>query len=133
MDTDIHVRFPGGKRVEALVGARVIGTDQPAASGGTDTAPAPFDLFLASLATCAGLYVLGFCQARGLATDEIGLRQHVSYDAESHLPRHVLLEVQLPADFPDRYRSAILRAVEHCKVKQTITAQPSFEITLADA
>jgi hypothetical protein len=61
---DITIRFPGGKRVDAHLGTHVVHTDQPIAGGGEDSAPAPFDLFLASLATCAGIYVLGFCQAR---------------------------------------------------------------------
>jgi putative redox protein len=129
---DIRVRFPGGKRVDALLGDRVVATDQPLDLGGEDTAPAPFDLFLASIATCAGIYVLGFCQARGIPTEELGLRQHVTYDPESHLPLHVKLQLELPPTFPDKYRSAILRAAERCKVKQTIAAQPSFEITTAD-
>src|SRR5215471_4208280 len=59
---DIEVSFPGGKRVDAQVGEFAIRTDQPEALGGAGTAPTPYDLFLASLATCAGIYVLGFCQ-----------------------------------------------------------------------
>lgn len=128
---DIQVRFPGGKRVDALLGDRVVSTDQPADLGGDDTAPAPFDLFLASIATCAGIYVLGFCQARGLSTEGLGLTQQVTYDPETQLPRHVKLTLALPASFPDKYRSAIVRAAERCKVKQTIAAQPSFEVTAA--
>lgn len=125
---DIEVTFPGGKRVDARVGAFVIHTDQPASLGGEDSAPAPFDLFLASIATCAGIYVLGFCQARGLPTEGLSVRQHVEYDTDSHLPRHVVLEVVLPPGFPDKYRTAIVRAAEGCKVKKTIAAQPTFEV-----
>jgi putative redox protein len=71
----IHVTFPGGKRVDADFGTQVVKTDQSREHGGEGTAPEPFDLFLASLATCAGLYVLGFCNARGLSTDGIELTQ----------------------------------------------------------
>src|SRR5690242_6208835 len=55
---DIEVSFPGGKRVDARVGSFVVHTDQPADQGGEGGAVSPFDLFLASLATCAGIYVL---------------------------------------------------------------------------
>src|SRR5690242_16184098 len=75
--TDTEVTFPGGKRVAANVAGRVIRTDQPASLGGEDSAPAPFDLFLASIATCAGIYVLGFCQARNLSTEGLAVRQRV--------------------------------------------------------
>jgi putative redox protein len=128
---DIAVTFPGGKRVDAQVGDHLIRTDQPVSAGGEDSAPAPFDLFLASVATCAGIYVLGFCQARGLSTDGVSLTQSVDYDAETHLPKHVRIALTLPPSFPEKYRSAIVRAAENCKVKKTIAAQPTFEVGLA--
>jgi ribosomal protein S12 methylthiotransferase accessory factor len=127
---DIELSFPGGKRVVAQVGAHRIETDQPLELGGQDAAPAPFDLFLTSIATCAGIYALGFLQARGLSTEGLKLRQHVDYDDSTHLPVRVRLELALPPDCPEKYRAAVLRAVENCKVKKTIAAQPSFEVTL---
>jgi putative redox protein len=127
---DIELSFPGGKRVVAEVGAHRIETDQPVELGGEDAAPAPFDLFLASIATCAGVYALGFLQARGLPTAGLRLRQHVELDPVTHLPRSVRLELTLPPETPEKYRSAVLRAVENCKVKKTIAALPVFEVVL---
>ena len=126
--SDIEVTFPGGKRVDANLDGRVVYTDQPASQGGEDSAPAPFDLFLASIATCAGIYVLGFCQARNLSTDGLALRQHVDVDPETKLPQRVRIDIQLPDGFPERYRAAIARAAENCKVKKTIAAAPIFEV-----
>lgn len=130
---DIVISFPGGKRVDAIIGRHVVRTDQPVAGGGDDSAVAPFDLFLASLATCAGIYVLGFCQARGLSTDGIQLTQHVDWDPETHLPSNVRLDLVLPASFPDKWRVPIQRAAEGCKVKKTIAAPPRIEVVLAPA
>jgi putative redox protein len=125
---DIEVSFPGGKRVDALVGAHRITTDQPAELGGADAAPSPFDLFLASIATCAGIYVLGFCQSRGLSVEGISLMQHVEVDEATKLPRLVRIELRLPASFPEKYVAAVTRAAEGCKVKKTIAAAPRFEV-----
>ena len=97
-------------------------TDQPGGQGGEGSAVAPFDLFLASLATCAGLYVLGFCQARGISTDGVGLRQYVEVDPATKLPSRIHLELSLPASFPVKYRDAIVRAADGCKVKKTSCA-----------
>jgi putative redox protein len=129
---DIDISFPGGKRVVAQVGAHRIETDQPAELGGDDAAPAPFDLFLASIATCAGVYALGFLQARGLSTEGLRMRQIVETDAATHLPARVRLELTLPPDVPEKYRAAVLRAVENCKVKKTMAAMPKFEVVLSD-
>jgi len=124
---DIRVSFPGGKRVDALMGAHVIRTDQPVSAGGADSAPAPFDLFLASLATCAGIYVLGFCQARGLSTEGIELVQHHEHDADHRLTK-VALEIALPPSFPEKYRASVMRAAEGCKVKKTLVAPPEVAV-----
>jgi putative redox protein len=128
---DIEVTFPGGKRVDARVGPYIIHTDQPVDGGGEATAVAPFDLFLASLATCAGLYVLAFCQVRSLAIDGLAIRQHVDFDPGTKLPTRIHLELRLPSSFPDKYRSAVVRAAEGCKVKKTIAAAPAIEVVVA--
>jgi putative redox protein len=128
--TEIEVSFPGGKRVDARVGEHVVHTDQPASLGGEDSAPAPFDLFLASIASCAGIYVLGFCQARGISTDGISLTQRVENDPDTKLPRHISLSLRLPAAFPEKYRAAVVRAAEGCKVKKTLAAQPVIDVAL---
>ena len=130
---DIEVRFPGGKRVDAHIGSYVVRTDQPVDAGGEGSAVAPFDLFLASIATCAGIYVVGFCQARGLSTDGIGLRQHVEVDATTKLPTRIHLELRLPDSFPEKYRLPILRAAEGCKVKKTMAAAPVVDVVLGGA
>lgn len=128
---DIQVSFPGGKRVDAQCGAFTLHTDQPVELGGEGSAPAPFDLFLASLATCAGLYVLSFCQVRGLPMEGLGLRQHVDVDPATKLPRRVRIELTLPPAFPEKYRAAVVRAAEGCKVKKTILAGPVVEVAVA--
>src|SRR5690349_4460007 len=117
---DIEVTFPAGKRVAAQVGAHLIETDQPVALGGDDGSPAPFDLFLASMATCAGIYALGFLQARNLPTEGLRLHQHVDFDPATHLPTRVRIELSAPPTLPEKYRPAILRAIESCKVKKTL-------------
>lgn len=126
--TDIEVFFPGGKRVDAHVGKHVVRTDQPADAGGDDSAVGPFDLFLASLATCSGFYVLGFCQARELPLDGISLRQHVESDPTTKLPTSITLTLTLPESFPERYRVAIGKAAESCKVKKTLAASPTVTV-----
>ena len=128
---DIHVSFPGGKRVDALVDGHVIRTDQPLSAGGEGSAPAPFDLFLASLGTCAGIYVLGFCQARGLPTSDISLIEHVTKDPVTGLPSHVDIELVLPPAIPERYHAALIRVAEQCKVKKVLAAPPVVAVTVA--
>jgi putative redox protein len=128
---DIQISFPGGKRVDAQLGAHLIQTDQPVAGGGQDGAPAPYDLFLASMGTCAGIYVLGFLQARGLPTAGLGLLQRVEKDPTTGLPSHISFEITLPPGVPEKYRPAVVRAAEQCKVKKTLEAPPEMVVRLS--
>lgn len=126
---DIRVTFPGGKMVDADLGSRVIRTDQSALHGGAGTAPEPFELFLASLATCAGFYVLGFCQSRGIQTDGIAIVQHHQFDEVTHRLSRVTIELMLPPTFPERSRSAVVQAAAGCKVKKVLMAPPEVVVT----
>lgn len=125
----VRVSFPGGKKVDADFGSRVIHTDQPASQGGGDTAPGPFDLFLASLATCAGFYVLSFCQTRGISTDGLELVQHHRFDETTHRLSRVELTITLPPGFPEKLRSAVVHAASGCKVKRLLMDPPEVVVT----
>lgn len=128
MSSEMIVTLPGGKRVDTRIGDHVIRTDQPVAGGGEDSAPAPFDLFLASIGTCAGIYVAGFCQKRGLPTEGIRIAQRNHFDPESGALVRVEMDVLLPAGFPEKYLDAVVRVADQCKVKKAIQAQPTFEV-----
>ncbi len=121
------VTLSGGRRVDAQVGRHTIHTDQPVANGGDDIAPAPFDIFLASMGACAGILVQGFCATRGIPYEQIRIVERPEYDADGTL-RAVDFDIQLPSPFPEKYREALVRVVEQCSVKRAIQAQPSFRV-----
>ncbi|HEU4382558.1 MAG TPA: OsmC family protein [Anaeromyxobacteraceae bacterium] len=125
--SEILVTLPGGRRVDARVGAHVVRTDQPRESGGEDTAASPFEYFLASIGTCAGIFVQGFCQKRGLPFERIRILERPSYAADGTLTG-VDLDIQVPADFPEKYREALVRVADQCSVKKAIAAQPRFQV-----
>jgi putative redox protein len=125
---EMTVDFPGGARVNAHFGTHTVLTDQPKEDGGEGTAPAPFDLFLASLATCAGFYVLSYCKTRGISTEGIRLIQKLEYDSAGKMIQKIRLEIQLPPEFPSKYHPAVIRAAGSCFVKKHLENPPSFEI-----
>lgn len=126
---EMIIEFPGGARVDAHYGPHTIKTDQPPAGGGDDSAPAPFSLFLASLGTCAGIYVLGFCRQRGLPTEGIRLIQRMERDMATHMVSKVSLEIQLPPGFPEKYKDAVIRSAEQCAVKKHLEHPPVTTVT----
>ena len=126
--SELIVTLPGGKKVDAALGSHVIRTDQPVAAGGEDSAPAPFGLFLAAIGTCAGIYVAGFCQKRGLPTEGIRLLQRNHFDRETGALQKVDIDVEVPPTFPEKYRDALVRVADQCAVKKAIQAQPVFDV-----
>jgi ribosomal protein S12 methylthiotransferase accessory factor len=124
------VSFPGGKRVDAEYGGFIIRTDQPPQAGGEGSAPPPFDLFLASIATCAGIYVKGYCDSRSIATDGLGLEMQIGRDPQSNRVVRLVLEIKLPRGFPEKHRDAVIRAADLCAVKRHILQPPAFEIRI---
>jgi len=128
MAQDMKVTFPGGKRVDALYKGFHIETDQPVYQGGEGSAPAPFDLFMASIATCAGIYVLSFCQNRNIPTEDLALTMRSERNPETKRIERIFIDIHLPAEFPEKYTNAVIKSVNGCAVKIHMQHAPVFEV-----
>jgi putative redox protein len=126
---EMIIDFPGGAQVDAHFRGHTIETDQPVQSGGEDSAPMPFEVFLASIGTCAGIYILGFCRQRGIPTDGIRIIQRHYANPVNGTMEKIGLEIQVPPAFPKQYHDALIRSADLCKVKKTLENPPRFEIT----
>jgi putative redox protein len=125
---EMIIDFPGGAKVDAHFGGFTVHTDQPPMGGGEGSAPTPFAVFLASLGTCAGIYVLGFCKQRGLPTEGIRIIQRMHNDPFSGMVGKIDLEIQVPPSFPEKYRPSLVRSAELCAVKKHFENPPQFNI-----
>ncbi len=126
---EMIIDFPGGARVDAHFGPYTVMTDQPPMGGGSGSAPTPFALFLSSIGTCAGIYVLGFCRQRGLSTEGIRIVQRVNSNPATGMVGSIDLEIQVPADFPQKYYDALINSARLCAVKKHLEQPPEFNIT----
>ena len=119
---EMKINFPGGARVNAEFGPHTIITDQDG------SAPSPFATFLASLGTCAGIYVLGFCQQRGLPTEGVQIVQRIRQNPFNGMVDKIDLEIQVPPTFPERYHEALVRSASLCAVKKHLENPPEFDV-----
>jgi putative redox protein len=122
---EMLIDFPGGSRVDAHFGSFTVATDQPP----TASAPTPFAVFLSSIGTCAGIYVLGFCRQRNLPTEGIHILQRIHSNPLNGMVEKIDLEIQVPPDFPEKYRDSLIRSAELCAVKKHLENPPKFEVT----
>ena len=125
---EMKIYFPGGKKVYADFKDFTHKTDQPVYAGGEGTAPAPFELFLASLGTCAGIFVLGFCQSRGIDTEGIEILQSHEVDPNTRMVTKINMEIKLPASFPEKYKNAVIQSASLCAVKRHMETPPEFNV-----
>ncbi len=122
---EMLIDFPGGSRVDAHFGTFTVNTDQPPEA----SAPTPFAVFLASIGTCAGIYVLGFCRQRNLPAEGIRIVERVHNNPYNGMVEKIDLEIQVPPTFPEKYRDSLVRSAELCAVKKHLEKPPKFEIT----
>ena len=125
----MEITFGGNKKIIAAYHGFEIMTDQPKSEGGDGSAPAPFDLFLASLGTCAGIFAVGFLQSRKLSTEGFKIDLSFKWDDAAHLIKKVEMRMTLPKDFPLKYKAALIKSAELCTVKRHLAQPPAFEIT----
>ncbi len=126
----IEITFPGGKKVDAQIEGYTVHTDQPLDAGGNASAPTPFSLFLASLGTCAGIYVKGFCDQRGISSEGIHITMNYHYDSVQKMIVKFIMLIHVPADFPEQYDSAVIKTASLCAVKKHLSEKIENEITI---
>lgn len=126
---EMQIHFPGGKRVTSSYKGFSVETDQPTAEGGDGSAPEPYDLFLSSMGTCAGVYIIYFCESRNIPTDGLSMTLQFERNESSHLVEKIAIDIHLPPGFPGKYRKAVIRAAQMCTVKRTLVHPPEIEVT----
>lgn len=124
----IEVDFPGGLAVDAKIGNFTIHTDQPVSYGGGGSAPSPFEVFLSSIAACAGYFAVAFCRERDISTEGMKLYTDIEKNPETKTLSKVTIRLVLPPGFPEKYKKAIIRTMDQCSVKRAIAAQPEFVV-----
>ncbi len=127
---ELKVVFGENDKIDVEYKGFTIKTDQPVRDGGDNSAASPFDLFLASLAACAGYYALSFCRERKIPTEGLAVTMTTERGEVSKMIDKITVEVVPPPGFPEKYRLALIKAVDHCTVKAHILRPPQFEIVL---
>ena len=125
---DAVITFDEGMQVTAQFKNFIVNTDQAKTAGGKEAFPDPFSYFLSSLGTCAGYFVLRFCQSRNISTE--GIKLHQSNDWNAGRVENIHIEIELPPSFPKKYATALIRATNECTVKKTLIDPPLIEVTI---
>ena len=130
MEMKYNIEFAGNKKVDAHFRGFAVKSDQPVADGGDNTAPSPLEIFLASIGMCAGFYIVSFCQSRSIPTDNISMTQTVVRNDKTHMVGKVMIDINLPPNFPKKYKAAVVKSAQSCSVKKFLDAPPEIQIAI---
>ena len=117
---EFKVIFPGNKKVDVEIGKFTIKTDQKKIYGGDDTAPEPFNIFLSTIGSCAGIYAVSFCDTRELSTEGMYLMVDISFKERQNFLKEIKLTLYVNKEFPEKYIKPIIKSMNHCAVKNQL-------------
>ena len=127
MSMSMEISFPGGRKVYSDYKGFTIKTDQSKKDGGDDTAPTPSDLFFASVGACMGLYALDFFRKRKIDTEQLKVSVELLTHEKTHMVEKMIFNIDLGPEFPEKYTTALTRAMKLCYLKQHFEKPPQFE------
>ena len=122
-----------GFRTEIVSGPHGLVVDEPAAVGGGEEGPSPYDLLLASIGACTAMTIRMYAARKGWPLEEavVSIRTRRSHAAdceecaegEKPLPRLRLeRRVELRGALDDEQRARLLEIADRCPVHRTLTS-----------
>ena len=114
------------------IGPHRLKGDEPAAFGGTDTGPSPYDFLLAALGTCTSMTISFFARRKGWPLENVTVSLHHSNihatdcaDCETKEGKidRIELEIQLTGALATDQRSKLLEIANLCPVHRTLTSE----------
>ena len=103
--------------------------DEPAAAGGSDRGPTPYELLLGALGACASMTLVMYAKRKGWPLQEVVIRLR---DARSHAAdcasceteavgiRRVERQIELHGPLAEEQRQRLLQIADRCPIKQTL-------------
>lgn len=120
-----------GLAQEIELGRHRLRGDEPAAQGGTDTGPAPYDLLLAALGSCTSMTLTLYARRKQwpLRSVRVELR-HAKVPREGGSVDRIERSIALEGPLDDEQRARLLEIANKCPVHRTLTSQIEIESRL---
>lgn len=128
----------GRYQQDVRVGRHVLVADEPAAMGGDDAGPNPYDLLLAGLGACTSMTMRMYAERKGLLLDHVAVElSHAKVHAEDcaacesktgmidRIERRILIRGELTPE----QRQSLMEIAEKCPVHRTLHAEIRIDTT----
>jgi putative redox protein len=125
---NVRVHHMEGDLFEIGIREHLLHVDQPTEAGGSDAAPTPTELFVASLASCVAHYVNRFLVRHNLPTEGLSVGATFAMADRPARVGEIKVSIDLPEGVPDERRAALLAVASHCTVHNTLEDPPAVRI-----
>ena len=124
----LSVNYLDGRSFEASVRNHKFRIDLPLVAKGKDTGPTPPELFVASLASCIGMYLVFYCEKKKI--DPTGIKIETNYEKTADRIEKISVEFSLPSAKSENERAEAMNWAKKCFVHNTIENKPEIKISL---
>ncbi len=121
---------------EVIVNEHALVADEPAALGGTDAGPTPYDYLLSALGSCTAMTVRMYADRKGWPLESVTVRaEHGRIHAkdceecetESGKIDRIELELNLEGPLDAEQRERLREIADKCPVKRTLNSEVLVE------
>ena len=114
------------------IGSHRLKGDEPAAFGGTDTGPSPYDFLLAALGTCTSMTISFYARRKGWPLEKVMVSLHHAKihaidcaECETKVGKidRIELEIELIGALSPEQRAKLMEMADRCPVHQTLTSE----------
>jgi len=124
----ITVNYVGGRMFNASMRGHTVSLDLPREQQGTDTGPTPPELFVASLASCMGYYLLFYCDRARL--DPAGLTVEAEFQKLPDRIGTILIRINLPSATTAAQKEEADAWAHKCFIHNTLTHTPAITVEI---
>ena len=103
--------------------------DMPQEEGGSNEGPSPSELLVGAFGVCIGMAVARYCQTIQVEGE---FSVYLTYQLADKPKRiaNIVIDLELPDDFPENRISAINKVIEACPVHGTLRNPPEIDIEI---
>ena len=116
----LEAKYIDAKKVEVRVNNFKVHTDMPREAGGENSAPNPFEMFMASFLACQGVFAMSYIEKNAMNKQDFSFRAQPVFDDKGLITKMTTI-VKIPSDFPKEKEAAFINVLKTCKVGKHLT------------
>ncbi|MBQ4493197.1 MAG: OsmC family protein [Elusimicrobiaceae bacterium] len=116
----LEAKYVDAKKVEVRVNNYIVHTDMPREVGGDNSAPNPFEMFMASFLACQAVFAMAFVEKNNMKKEDFSFRAEPVFDDKGLISKMTTI-VKIPSDFPTEKEATFINVLKTCKVGKHIT------------